>query len=274
MTTLQKIIKYIAIVLAIFLSVSIIGGIIGGLGLLTGIDEIADNYKDKDSVAKMETYELSQDITDIDIEISAADFEILVGEKLALESNISNLTVKDKNGKLVIEQKEKSFFNVNLNNRNIKLYVPKDFSFNLADIETGAADFNADMFLCNKLKLKYGAGNVNIARLYANKEADIEGGTGKFSIEDGIIFDLDFEMGVGNIDITASLYGGSEIICGVGNSKINLIGDKSEYCLKLEKGLGTIKVGGEKINNNTAYFDGENKVEINGGVGNIDVDFK
>ena len=48
MTTFQKVIKYLAIALAIFLTVSIIGGILGIFGLFSGFftgDAVAGDLK-------------------------------------------------------------------------------------------------------------------------------------------------------------------------------------------------------------------------------------
>ena len=44
MTTFQKVIRYLAMALAIFLTVSIIGGILGAVGLFGGLfdDDIGD----------------------------------------------------------------------------------------------------------------------------------------------------------------------------------------------------------------------------------------
>ena len=61
---------------------------------------------------------------------------------------------------------------------------------------------------------------------------------------------------------------------GVGESNITLIGSKEDYKLDLEKGLGNISVDGANVSDYGSSGNGTNKVEINGGVGSINVEFK
>ena len=80
MTTIQKVIKYLAIALAIFLTVSIIGGILGALGVV-GL------FSKKDAVAEeLTTYSDFSEIRNLDIEINAADFYIKEGNVFSVES--------------------------------------------------------------------------------------------------------------------------------------------------------------------------------------------
>ena len=44
--------------------------------------------------------------------------------------------------------------------------------------------------------------------------------------------------------------------------------------LKLNKGIGTIKVNDEEIKNDTTIGTGDNIINISGGVGSINIDFK
>lgn len=86
MTALQKVIKYIALAFAVFLSVSIIGGILGAISIFTGL---SNNGVSKD----MKGYTVPQNVTELRVDIKAADFVISSGETFSVESNIKNLTV-------------------------------------------------------------------------------------------------------------------------------------------------------------------------------------
>ena len=67
MTTLQKVIKYLAIAFAIFLTVSIIGGILSAVGLFGGL------FSSDAVFEEVKTYSVAADIHNLDIEINAAD---------------------------------------------------------------------------------------------------------------------------------------------------------------------------------------------------------
>ena len=61
---------------------------------------------------------------------------------------------------------------------------------------------------------------------------------------------------------------------GVGESNITLIGRKEDYKLDLEKGLGNISIDGVNVSDYGSSGNGTNKVEINGGIGAINVAFR
>ena len=101
MTNFQKTVKYIAMAFAIFLTVSIIGGILSMFGLFGGFfggDAVTEDIK---------TYSVSSEIQSLEVKINAADFTIKQGESFSVESNLKHLTVEDKNGVLTIEETRK-----------------------------------------------------------------------------------------------------------------------------------------------------------------------
>ena len=81
-------------------------------------------------------------------------------------------------------------------------------------------------------------------------------------------------MGVGEVNLIASLIGKNEINAGVGSLNIDLQGEKESYKIQADKGLGSVKIDGREISNGETFGDGENYIEVDGGVGNIDIDFK
>ena len=266
MTPFQKTVKYIAMTFAIFLTVSIIGGVLSMFGLFSGFfggDAVADNVK---------TYAVSSDINVLDVKINAADFQIKQGETFSVESNLKHLTVEDKNGVLTIKETKK--FGSTYTGAILTLYIPADTVFEKANIVTGAGRFIVDCLSADNMNFELGAGEVTINTLIATKSADIEGGAGKITITDGTLHNLDLEMGVGQLNLTAVLTGDCQLDSGVGEMNITLLGNKEDYKLELEKGIGSISVDGQGISNNGNIGNGTNEVEINGGVGAINVKFK
>lgn len=266
MTSWQKAIKYIAIAFAIFLIVSIIGGIMSAVGIIGGFidsDATADNIK---------TYTVSQDITQLEIDINAADFTVTVGDEFKVESNLKDLTVKDSGRVLTIVENKK--WGRDYNNAVLTLYVPENFVFQKAEIETGAGRVTVDSLSADKLSLELGAGEVKIDELNATEKVEIDGGAGKITIDGGQLHNLDFDMGVGECNITSAILGNSELDCGVGAANITLVGSADDYKIYTSKGIGNVTVDGQSARDENTYGDGENKIELNCGIGEVKVCFE
>lgn len=266
MTTFQKVIRYLAMAFAIFLAVSIIGGVLGAVGLFGGF------FEDNAVLENAKTYAVSDDITQLDIEIAAADFTIKKADSFSVESNLKNLKVEGKNGKLIIKETKKSF--VTYTNASLVLYVPANANFEKVEIETGAGRFTVDELVSKEIKLELGAGEVIISSIAAAKKAEIEGGAGKITVDGGTLHNLDLDMGVGKLNLTASVTGNSSFDLGIGETNIVLLGNKDNYTIKAEKGIGNITIEGKSVSNFEGLGDGDNRINISGGIGSINLEFK
>ena len=274
MTTLQKVIKYLALAFAIFLTVSIVGGILSAVGLLGSLFS-DDDAEWGDVIGETKTYTVSSEISDLNIQINAADFYIKEGNSFSVESNLKNLEVDEKNGCLTLKDLTK----IKLNGSNayenavLTIYVPVGTVFDNVNIKTGAGRFTVDSLSAATIGFELGAGDVTISKLIAEKSANIEGGAGRITISDGAIKDLALKMGMGQLNLTAALTGDSELELGVGESNITLLGSKDDYELDIEKGIGNITVDGKNVTDFGSSGNGANEVDIHGGVGAINVRF-
>ena len=270
MTTFQKVIKYLAIAFAIFLIVTIIGGILSAIGLFGG-------FITGDAVTEdMQTYSVNTGIRILDIEINAADLYIKEGEAFSVESNLKNLKVDDNNGRLTIKDltKNKRFGGYSYENAVLTIYVPVGTVFENVNITTGAGRLTVDNLSAETIDFELGAGEVSIGSLVATKSADIEGGAGRITVSGGALKNLDMDMGVGELNLTSAFSGECKLDMGVGESNITLIGNKDDYKLDLEKGLGSITVDGKDVSDFGSSGNGTNKVDISGGIGAINVRFE
>lgn len=266
MTVFQKVIKYLAMAFAIFLTVSIISGILSAVGLLGG-------FFDGDAVnEEIKAYEVSSDIRRLEININAADFTIKQGKSFSVESNLKHLTVEDKGGILTVRQTKK--FNSTYSGATLTLYVPADTVFERANLTTGAGKVTVDRLSANTMNLELGAGEVTIDTLIATSDIDIDGGAGKITISGGALNNLDLDMGVGQFNLTSALTGESEFDSGIGESNITVIGSKDDYRLDIEKGIGNITVDGTGVSNIKGQGNGKNSIDISGGIGAINLNFK
>ena len=82
---------------------------------------------------------------------------------------------------------------------------------------------------------------------------------------------MDLDLGVGEVNLQTELTGKNEINAGVGSLNIDLQGEATSYKIQADKGLGTIKIDGKEISNGETFGDGENYIEVDGGIGNIDI---
>ena len=275
MTTLQKVIKYLALAFAIFLTVSIVGGILSAVGLLGSLFS-DDDAEWGDVIGETKTYTVSSEISDLNIQINAADFYIKEGNSFSVESNLKNLEVDEKNGCLTLKDLTK----IKLNGSNayenavLTIYVPVGTVFDNVNIKTGAGRFTVDSLSAATIGFELGAGDVTISKLIAEKSANIEGGAGRITISNGAIKDLALKMGMGQLNLTAALTGDSELELGVGESNITLLGSKDDYELDIEKGIGNITVDGKNVTDFGSSGNGANEVDIHGGVGAINVRFE
>ena len=270
MTTFQKVIKYLAIAFAIFLIVTIIGGILSAIGLFGGF------FTGDAVIEDMQTYSVNTGIRILDIEINAADLYIKEGEAFSVESNLKNLKVDDNNGRLTIKDltKNKRFGGYSYENAVLTIYVPVGTVFENVNLTTGAGRLTVDNLFAETIDFELGAGEVTIGSLVATKSADIEGGAGRITVSGGALKNLDMDMGVGELNLTSAFSGECKLDMGVGESNITLIGNKDDYKLDLEKGLGSITVDGKDVSDFGSSGNGTNKVDISGGIGAINVRFE
>ncbi len=251
---------------AIFLTVSIIGGVLGMFRLFGG-------FIGGDAVTEdMKVYAVSQDIRNLEIKVNAADFTIKQGESFSVESNLKYLTVEDENGVLTIKETKK--YVSTYVGAVLTLCIPADTVFEKANITTGAGRLTVDYLSAETMNFELGAGEVSIDTLVAASSVDIDGGAGKITVSGGALCNLDLDMGVGQLNLTSALTGKSDFDLGIGESNITVLGKKDDYKLDIEKGIGNITVDGAGTSNIKGQGNGNNRIDISGGIGAINLRFK
>lgn len=262
MSSAQKIIKYFAIALACLLIVGIISGIAYGFSFLGSSDAILEENK-----VLLETKE---NINNLKIDIKASSLIIKQSDTFKVETNNKYVDAKVNNGELKVSEKKHS--GINSNNIEVIIYLPNT-TFNEVDISTGAGKLDIEKLNTNILDFDLGAGAVSINNLIVYQKCDIDGGAGEVSIKNSNLTNLDLDLGVGKFTLHATLTGSSEIDQGVGEAIINLNGSLNDYQITLEKGVGTAMINNENITHDTTVGSGANKIDIDGGVGTITVNF-
>ena len=268
MSGLQRTIKYLAIAFAIFLTFSIISGIMYGISFIGNLFD-----DDKNSVTeKLTDLEIDNNTLLLDIDVSSSNIIIKKGDTFKAETNNKYINSKQDNNKLYITEKKHNL--VYDNDNELIIYIPDDFIFDGVVIDAGAGKVNIEALSTKQLYLNLGAGKVDINNLNVLENAKIEGGAGDLSITATDIHNLDLNMGIGKLSLISKLTGNNEIDCGVGEMNLSLIGTLEDYQISLDKGVGNATIDGSNMKDNNTYGTGINKIDIDGGIGSIDINFK
>jgi len=233
---------------------------------------LAGCFRENVVLDELKEYSVTSEIHSLDISISAADFTIEYRDTFGVKSNLKYLSVTEKNGVLTIVDTAKG--NATYTDAKLTLYIPKDTVFDDVSIETGAAKMTAETLSTASLKLRLGAGDVSIEELNVTSRADIEGGAGEITVAGGTLNNLKLEMGVGELNMTAALLGNNELDFGIGESNLTVLGSKDDYRIDIEKGLGSVTVDGEKMTDFDTSGNGQHSLEIETGIGAVNLKFQ
>lgn len=265
MTTMQRIIKYAAIALAMAIIVGIFTGV---AGLVTGITLLSNSSEVNEELL---AYDVNGKIESLNIDVSGADLYIKEGEEFDVQANY-DLRVKERNGTLKISEKSINILGFRTE-KVILITIPKNTHFDKVKINAGAGSVDIDSLVCNKMEFEVGAGAINIGYLEVDDEAEFECGVGDLKIRAGKINDVSFELGLGKVEINASVMGKSKVEAGMGQLNLTIPEKRSLYTVEAETGLGELRIDGERINGNTKIGDGENRLSIEGGIGSVSLEF-
>ena len=291
MTTIQRIIKYFATVLAILIIVGIISAILLSTNIFSDILSIArenigvssseekskieigntqNNNKVETSKKYNKEFENSQ-ITSMKIDLAYAVLTIRQGEKFAVEANTTNIESKQNSNQLVVKEKNANLY-VKRNPRTVIVTLPKNVVLENARIKAGSGEIQIEKLDCQNLDLSMGAGKMTVQELQVVQKAKIEGGAGKVEILSGEMNNLDLEMGIGSFKLVTVLTGNNKIEAGVGKLDLNLTDGIENYTIKASKGIGAITISGKEVKDGSTYGQGKTNVKINGGIGNITIE--
>lgn len=274
MTTAQKVIKYIATAFAVFLIITIISAILsGGYALLNSFGLIHTNNNIVTEDLKVISNEVKE-ISTLKLDLSFTNLEIKTGDNFKVETNNSKITFTNNNGSVKIKEENHNWLT---NNRvsYLIIYLPEDMiSLDETKIETGAGNINIERLNTQSLYLELGAGDVKIENLTVTEEAKIDGGVGRTELKFCKINNLKANLGMGEFVFNGILTGKSEIDSGVEAINIDLIDNKKNYKIDVSKGLGNVTLDGQKLEMDRVYGTGENYLDIDGGIGEIKINFK
>lgn len=270
----QKVIKAFALALAVFLIVSMGVALIGGVSFLIALSGGDDaNFGDSGTWVG-EEYEKST-VRKLEMNVKATNVKFRMvdeGDLVRVETNNEYVTtwVDEESGKLNVVEKSHGIFGWG-GVGEVVVYVRDGMRFDEVEVEVGAGTLSIEKLETRKLKLELGAGKTRIENLVVSESAQIDGGAGVLEIRQGKIRNAQIELGAGKADIEAQLAGHSKVDSGVGKLDLNLVGREIDYKLIVDKGLGSIEYNGRKVADGERIGDGDNVVDIDSGVGAVEI---
>lgn len=281
MNSLQRVIKYGAIAFGLFLSITIIMSIISGLllvfGFVTGNNGTSSTTQ-KVNFTEVYSTDIASKITNIDIKTGISRLIIKEGNELKVEGKDTNESFKCEviNNTLTIKEEESNFklwYTDNDINSEIIIYIPKTIKFESIKLKTGISHSEIDSLICKNAHLEFGIGNTVVRNIVADS-ANIETGVGKSLIENSTIETLKLTTGVGKSEFTGIILKSVDINCGIGKTDINLSGKEEDYTISTKSGIGAIEVNGQNMPDNSTIGNGTIRLNVEGGIGKVDIKIK
>lgn len=283
MSSGQRILKILAIILAVFIIISICSAVLFGLTIFSGImysvkhndsnyrEEIYTEETIEENIDKIEN--LSENVK-VKIDLETSNLEIRKGKSFQVEkvNIVTDFKCKVTGDTLEIKERNLDWFNHVDGTSTVIIYVPEDSVLDELEISTGVGIADIQGVKTVKLDIEAGAGKVTLNNVIAQK-ADIDGGAGSFIITDSILTDLDFDCGVGVTSITGDIKGNSKISCGVGKTELHLMQAEENYKIRVETGLGEMTLNGDACTSGI-YGNGDDYIKIDGGVGKVEITTK
>lgn len=280
MSTSQKAIKYVAQAFAILLAVTIISAI-GSL-----VVNVISSVTGHSFIGNRNTINLTKDfenVRSLKIDHSFGNLTIKSGDTFRVEAkNVSEdfRAEVSPSGTLTLDENNNrvSFMWFNFSGfgsfkSHTTVYLPEDFTAKLVELDSGAGNVTIEDLATEKLILNAGAGNVVGSNVLANG-VEIDGGVGNITLLKVLFKDANINSGVGNLKLSGQLVGENKIDGGVGSVHLNLNGEEEDYNIKVESGIGKIRVNGEKISREYQSRKGiDNSIYVNAGLGNVRINF-
>lgn len=280
----QKAIKYMAMFLAGCLTICILAAIVNvAIGVLDAVipDSTTTSVKNGKVIKRTGDY---GDIKNLKIESSVYEVVIkedkdVTGVRVEMQNIPSSYKITTNLDSKTLSAKEENWFSGifgrHRDNKKSKItfYVPKEDKLDSLDIEMGVGSVSVSDIRMKELKIECGVGSLSCENVQADY-ADFDGGIGIVNCDEVDFSELDLSGGIGDIEIDGKLTGKSVISGGMGNVTLDVDGKKEDYNYKVEAGLGSIYIDGEKKGDTNSYNNSQsNLIDIEGGIGTIRVNF-
>lgn len=279
MTSLQKVIKYGAMIFGFYLVFVIISAIVFGITAIFGISFGINTYKSAnngDSGIPSFTQSF-ENVNSLNIELDVSKLYIKKGNEFKVEvdkptnkfyckMNDTTLKIKDNRSKVGIFNFSDDVV------PNITIYIPENYELDKIELDAGINETYIETLVADKVDIEAGVGKFIVDDINADI-LKIEGGAGETKIGNSNVNELKLDAGVGKFVINSKVAEEAKIDAGVGQLIVNLKGNKEDYKVKTSTGLGNLLVDGKKASNDQIVGDGNSYINVEAGVGEVQVNF-
>ncbi|MEG0277138.1 MAG: DUF4097 family beta strand repeat-containing protein [Coprobacillus sp.] len=208
-------------------------------------------------------YQTTNSIYEFDIDIHSGTVKFIESDNDRVEVKANTVydgfEVYQTGNTLVINQAHYWKWFRSYDRSQIEIYVPKDMTI-------------------QKAKLNANAGSLKVYDLKSDS-VEFNVGAGNLSIENVKCQDMKLDVGMGNANADNVLIQDTiKISVGMGNTDVELIGNEDDFNYKAKVGLGSVKIGDEKItslgNEKSNHGTTDRMIDINCGMGRVKVDME
>ncbi len=274
MYTAQRVIKYCAVAFAVLLICGIISAIVTAGMMLSYVLGGWDNTPISETVEVIDVSDIAvQEVKSLHLDLKATSVVIERGEDFSVEADEEVITVSQGEKALYVQEKEFHFLtDWGTRGKEMKITIPRDWTeLETLCLNAGAGRVEIRDLTVKNLELDLGAGKTEISSLVVTERTKVKGGAGYLAVRESGIKDLDLDMGVGKVELSVKLTGNNQIDAGVGKLDLNLRGTSEDYRVKVEKGLGSITLNGKKMADDETWGNGKTLIDVDGGVGAIEI---
>ncbi|SET48389.1 DUF4097 family beta strand repeat-containing protein [[Clostridium] polysaccharolyticum] len=290
MSPTQKGIKYVAMFLAVCLTISIIATIVkvgvGVMGAFIPSQDIHHQYNERGKKEILEGKEIVENFSGVEnLKFDSGIYKVTFKAdrekkdiKVAMHNISSSYSLKYDTESKTLVGKSHSWFSKFLKkeedaNGKIIVHIPRNQKLAKVEIDMGVGAVFLKKLEVEQLKIQCGVGALVCEDIKAD-QVKVDGGVGNIDFKDVDFKDTELTGGVGNVKLVGKLEEKTQISAGMGNLNIKINGQRQNYNCKVETGLGAIYIDGKKTSEMEYYNNNQpNLLDIEGGVGTIHVDF-
>ncbi|MCL2095657.1 MAG: DUF4097 domain-containing protein [Oscillospiraceae bacterium] len=154
----------------------------------------------------------------------------------------------------------------------INIYIPEGKIFDEVKFGGGVGTVNIEDITAGEVIINGGVGTYDIKDMTAGS-LRVDGGVGSVKINGVINGDAKIGGGVGTVELSGEVNGDIRLSTGVGTASLDLKGDAEDYNIRADRGVGRIRLNGNKIPD-TIRNGGKYDITVSAGVGDININIK
>ncbi|MGN0401738.1 MAG: DUF4097 family beta strand repeat-containing protein [Acetatifactor sp.] len=242
----------------------------GDFGITVGEKLNLVNYNIEDNISfnsayevrtgNVEKYELTGEIIGLYIEAGGCTLETAASEDGAFyveAENIGKFQGYVENGVLCIRTTVSSGTWNELNGGKIKLYLPREYQLDKAEIELGAGTMQLNDMVAKEFVINAGAGQIVASGVKAGK--------------------MELAVGMGSVVVKGEISGNLKAECSMGSVEMVLEGSRKDFNYKLQCAMGSIELENDKYEGLSQTREIENgaakKLEVDCSMGSVNIRF-